>query len=215
MRHISSIENTSDGHTACKQIEENPFGKGYGNETSEICFKLSHYIIVNCLEWFISLLWLSVVVFFFLCMMKELDCVISGISINLNILNCRTKLCSDVVSSQLIGVFVLGPFGRVSGTSQCQTLPVTGPGLPTRSCKVIHGWWLSLLGWVCGGEAKLHIKPSFHENWAWFFSWVKKGQGTLSPLHPESCWLLIRLSYWKELLVVHELCEAGSQWATR
>lgn len=53
MRHISSIENTSDGHTVGKQIEGNeadPFGKGYRNERSEACSKLSHYIIVNYLE---------------------------------------------------------------------------------------------------------------------------------------------------------------------
>ena len=28
---------------------------------------------------------------------------------------------------------------------RCQTLPVTSPGIPVRSYKVIHGWWLPLL----------------------------------------------------------------------
>lgn len=169
MRHISSIENTSDGHTVGKQIEGNeadPFGKGYRNERSEACSKLSHYIIVNYLEWFISLPWLWVV--FSPPLYNEgtglcNSIFLSEISMNLNILNCITNQIALWCSLKLTTRWVASAaFCEDLCTCQCQTPHVTGPGLPVRSYKVIHGWWLSLLSWVCRGEAELHIEPSFH-----------------------------------------------------
>lgn len=40
----------------------------------------------------------------------------------------------------------LGPHRRDSGTSQCQTLPVTSPGLSVRSHKANYSWHLPVLG---------------------------------------------------------------------
>ena len=54
--------------------------------------------------------------------------------------------CSDVIWSWPLVVSVLGPLGRESGASQCHMRPVTGPGLPVWSYKVIHSLGLCLLG---------------------------------------------------------------------
>ena len=57
-------------------------------------------------------------------------------------------------------MFVLGTLGSDSGAGQCQTLPVlpvTGPGQPTWSYKVIHSLWLPLQSLsVCEKDHAMH-----------------------------------------------------------
>lgn len=52
----------------------------------------------------------------------------------------------DVVYSLSQGVLILWPLGRDSCAGQCLTLLVTCPGLPVSTYKVIHSWWVPLLG---------------------------------------------------------------------
>ena len=45
-----------------------------------------------------------------------------------------------------MATLVLGLLGRYSGANQSLTLPVSGPGQPLWCYKVIHSFWLPLLG---------------------------------------------------------------------
>ena len=110
-----------------------------------------------------------------------------------------TGSCSDVVWSWPLGMFVLGTLGSDSGAGQCQTLPVlpvTGPGQPTWSYKVIHSLWLppqSLS--VCEKD------HAMHQEWLVPALGLGTGQQTsqVTPTFTFTCWLPARLSHWKSL----------------
>ena len=68
------------------------------------------------------------------------------------LLLCCFKLVLDVL--------FLEPFGRDSGTSQSQTLPVNGPGEPVWSYKVIYTLRFPLLGLDVYGEDQ-----AVHQDW--------------------------------------------------
>ena len=73
---------------------------------------------------------------------------------------------------------------------RCQTLPVTSPGIPVRSYKVIHGWWLPLLGLGLHRRGQAVYQGQLHQYWAW----GRSAKGLQDPESASTCRLPIRLS---------------------
>ena len=67
-------------------------------------------------------------------------------------------LISGVVWSPTLVVLVLAPLRRVFGAGQCQTLCVTGLGLPVWSYHAFHPLWLCLLGLGVYGRGQVLYK---------------------------------------------------------
>lgn len=91
------------------------------------------------------------------------------------------------------GYVVSEPLGRYSSVDQCQMLPVTSPGLPVSSYKVIDPWLVpSFVGPGClWNEPSCILKLASNSTNLEQVS--KKAQGI--PQSSTSCWLPVRLSH--------------------
>lgn len=101
--------------------------------------------------------------------------------------------------------------GLQCNTRSVAALPVTGPGIPSRSYKVFHHWSLPLLDMVVHGEAILSNEDGCHPYWACGSS--EKSQGTLRPSAARQ--LLVRLSLLIKLPAICKLGEVRSQGVIR
>lgn len=71
--------------------------------------------------------------------------------------------CSVVVWRWPLGILVLKPLWRGSHEGQCQLPPVTSPGLPGRSYRIIWGCRISVLNLEMCGKAMLLTEASWHQ----------------------------------------------------